>query len=108
MAAPLRSMFVRIFSQNLLPANCSKLSIRSVRRSNLFEIKTAYRNVHIRRVPGLCRVGMYVGAGICVVGGVSTFSYFSSTPILTSVSAAKSATSHRSAKPMRMVLQTII
>jgi len=78
------------------------LSMRSVRRNNLFEIRTAYRSVHTKRVVGLYRLGKYIGAGVCVVGGVSVFSYFSSTPVLTSsLSAAKSATA---AKPTRMVL----
>jgi len=104
MAAPLRSVFVRTFSQNLSTVDCSMLNVRSVRRINLFGMRTAYRNVHAKRVPGLYRVGMYVGAGMCVVGGASAIFYFSNTPVLTSsLAAAKSASPDQNAKPTRMV-----
>jgi len=97
----LRSVVVQFFSRNLTAADSSILSVRSSRRNNLFEIGTAYRNVHTRRLSGLNRVGMYVGAGMCIVGGASVLSYFSNT---SPVSAAKSASPDQNAKPTRMVL----
>ena len=104
MASPLRSMFVRIFAHNFSAANCSVSSMRSVRRNTLIGLTTAYRNVHTRRVSVLYRVGRYIGAGMCLVGGASVFSYFNSTPATTSsVSAANSATPDRTSKPSRMV-----
>ena len=96
----MRSVAVAIFSHNLSTANRSVLSTRLLRRNNLFGIRTAHRNVHTRRVSDLYRVGMYVGAGVFVVGGVSVFSYFSRN---TPVSAAKSDTLDLHAKPTRMV-----
>ena len=104
MAASLRSAFVRIFSQNLLSADCSMLSIRSVQRSNLFGIRTASRNVHTRRFSSLYRVGVYVGAGICAVGGVSALSYFTQSVLTSPLSAAKSVSPDQNAnKPTKMV-----
>ena len=104
MAAPLRSVVIRFFSQNLSAVDCSILSTRSVLRNNLLGIRTAYSNVHTRRISGLYRVGTYVGAGVCLVGGVSVFSYFNSAPVLTSpLFAVISSTPDQKAKPTRMV-----
>jgi len=100
MAAPLRLVFARILPHNLSVADRSVLSTRLLNRNNLFGIRTAYRNVHKRRPSDLYRVGLSVGAGMCVVGGVSAFLYFSrSTPVL----AAKSDTQNQCTKPTRMV-----
>jgi len=71
----------------------------------MFGIRTVYRNFHTKRGFGVYRVGRYVSAGLCLVGGVSVFSYVSNTSDLTpSLSAAKSATLDQTAKPTRMVL----
>ena len=102
MATPLRLLIFRILPQNLSFANCSTFSTRSLRRNNFSGIKTAYRNVHTRGVSDGYRVGLYAGVGLCVVGGVTAFSYCRSTP----VSAAKSSSLGDSAKPTRMVGST--
>jgi len=98
----LRLLLFRILPQNLSFANCSTFSTRSLRRNNLSGIKTVYRNVHTRGVSDGYRVGLYAGVGLCVVGGVTAFSYYRSTP----VSAAKSSSLGDSAKPTRMVGST--
>ena len=104
MAAPLRTIFLRIFPQNLSVADCSILCTRSVHRTDLSGIRSACRNVRNGQMSTLCRLGMYVGAGVCLVGGASAFSHFSNSPLLTSsVSAAKSATVDQNTKPTRMV-----
>lgn len=103
MAAPLRLVFVRIFSQNFLSADCSMLSVRSVQRNNCFGIRTAYRNVHTRRFSSLYRVGVSVVAGMCTVGGVSAVTYFTQSMLTSPLSAAKSASTDQNAKPTKMV-----
>ena len=104
MASPLRSMFVRIFAHNFSTINCSVLSLRSVPRNRLTGLMTVCRNVHSRRVSGLYRVGRYIGAGVCLVGGASVFSYYRNTSVMTSsVSAASSGIPDRTVKPTRMV-----
>jgi len=105
MAAPLRSVFAQILPQSLSVADCCLLTTRLLSRNKLPTMRTAYRNVHNERITGLCRVGVCVGAGMCVVGGASAISYFinRSTP----VSAAKSDTPDQRAKPTRMVFRKV-
>jgi len=105
MASPLRAVYLRFFSHYLSPASFSTLIIGSRHSSNMFGIRTVYRNFHTKRGFGVYRVGRYVSAGLCLVGGVSVFSYVSNTSDLTpSLSAAKSATLDQTAKPTRMVV----
>ena len=107
MASPLRSVFVRISSNNLSAASCSTLSMRSGCKNNVFAVRTAYRSVHTGRGSGSYRIGKYFGAGVCVVGGASVFSYFrlsNTSDMTSSLSAAKSSAPDQSVKLTRMVL----
>ena len=105
MASPLRAVYLRFFSHYLSPANCSVLTMLSRHSNNVFRIRTVYRNLHIKRGFGVYRVGKCVSAGLCLVGGVSVFTYVRKTSdLMPSLSAAKSATLDQTAKPTRMVL----